>query len=652
MSNTPKATTKVSETAGSSGASGLDVLCVMAPVSQNADMKGRFFGNTDDLIAFHGFSDGADYCSFHFAETGLGVYFVGLPIITPGAIGRVNTSGNTGSSAVSAVAGGSGVLGEHSGSVKVLNGGTVGTDQIVLEVSADGGRSTRTVRLSTATSYTIPDIGVTLNFTVGTLNTGETVLTWFGSGPLSDATSRGTARQNLGAGTQAIRSILYIGDVATGPEAQGILDDLNTYETSNERFVYGRVSVKDRLPYSTLSHVQAIMTGSPALTFAEVGSTGDTITRATGSWLADGFAPGDWITITGTASNNVSGPCTAVTATVITMGSTDLTPEVTSVARVTATPTLTFAAAGHTITRSRGSWLDDGFRVGDVPTITGSVSNNTTLGAATAVTATVLTFGAGVVDESASSSAVTITAGQTKAAHVAAMAAQFASVDGPTAFRIDLGIGRARKASPYNKWQHRRPVTWAASLREYRNDLHVPAWRKSLGNTGWDLKDTQNQLVEYDDRADGSAASQARFTSFKTWGNGPSGAFISQCLTRASDSSLLSQTHNVSVVNLCCTTTQINTENAAIGVDLELDDAGHATAASLSQLASRVNQALKSDLLENKKGQGTRASSAVWTPSTDDILNVPNAVLTGVVKLQLKGTVHDINTKVAVASNG
>src|SRR5438309_1543319 len=100
MSNTPKATTKVSETAGASGASGLDVLCVMAPVAQNADMTGRIFGSTDAIVAFHGFSDGADYCAFHFDETGLGVYFVGLPIITPGVIGRVNTSGNTGTSAV------------------------------------------------------------------------------------------------------------------------------------------------------------------------------------------------------------------------------------------------------------------------------------------------------------------------------------------------------------------------------------------------------------------------------------------------------------------------------------------------------------------------------------------------------------------------
>ena len=484
MATTPKATTKVSETAGASGAAGLDVLCVMAPVAQNADMTGRLFGTTDDIIAFHGYSQGADYCSFHFDETGLNVYFVGLPIVTPGVISRVNQSGNTGTSTVSAVAGGAGCLDEHSGSVQVLTGGTVGTDQIVLSLSIDGGRSVKTVRLGTATSYVIPDINVTLNATVGTLIAGQTVLSWFGSGPASDATSRATARQNLAAGDQAIRSILFIGDIATGAEAQGILDQLNTYETANERFVYGRVSIKDRLPYSTLSKVVAIMTGSPALTFA---ASGFTVTRAAGSWLADGFAAGDWITFTGTASNNTALACTGVTATVLTFAS-GIANETTSLARVTATPKLTFVASSHTITRSRGSWLDDGFRVGDVPTITGSASNNTTLTAATGVTATVLTFASGVVDETVASSAVTLTAGQLKAAHVAAMNTQFADVTGPTAFRIDLGIGRARKASPYNQWSHRRPVTWAASIREYQNDLMVPTWRKQLGNTGWTSK--------------------------------------------------------------------------------------------------------------------------------------------------------------------
>ncbi len=652
MTTTPKATTSVSEASGASGASGLDLLCLMAPCVSNADMQGRIFGKSEDIAAFHGYNEGVEYSSFHFDETGKSILFVGLPITTPGVLSRFNTTGNTGSSVVSVTAGGTGILSAHQGSAKVKQGGTVGTDQIIITLSLDDNTTTKDIRVGTATSYAIPNVNATLNFGAGTLNAGDVVLTWVGSGPLSDATSRATARANLAQGDQAFRSILFLGDVATANEAQGILDQLNTYETANERFVFGRVSVVDRLPAATLSHTQARMTGNPSLTFAEVGATGDTITRATGSWLADGFVAGDYIQITNTSLNNISGKITGVSATVLTLDTADVAVETTSLAVVVTQPTLTFDSAAHTITRNRGSWLDDGFRIGDIPTVSGSASNNATLTAVTNVTATVMTFASGLVNETVSSSAVTVSAGQTKAQHVAAMTSTMASVSGPTAFRLDMGIGMARKASPYSLWNFRRSVQWAASLREYKNDIMVPTWRKDAGNTGWNLKDNSNVLVEYDDRADGSAASLGRFTSFKTWGNGPGGAYISNSLTRAEDSSLLSQTHNVAVVNLTCTTTQINTEDAAIGVDLELDDNGHATSASLSTIAQRVNQALKGDLLENKKGQGTRASSAVWIPSTTDILNIPNAIMTGVVRLQLKGTIHDITTKVAVRSNG
>src|SRR6185369_1317986 len=57
--------------------------------------------------------------------------------------------------------------------------------------------------------------------------------------------------------------------------------------------------------------------GSPTITFAEVGATGDTITRSRGSFLDDGFAADDRITVAGSVSNNFSNArITAVTATV------------------------------------------------------------------------------------------------------------------------------------------------------------------------------------------------------------------------------------------------------------------------------------------------------------------------------------------------
>lgn len=65
-------------------------------------------------------------------------------------------------------------------------------------------------------------------------------------------------------------------------------------------------------------------TGSVSVTFAVAsGGNGPTITRASGSWITDGFVVGDNITITGTASNNTTGTIGVLTATVMTLVTTD-----------------------------------------------------------------------------------------------------------------------------------------------------------------------------------------------------------------------------------------------------------------------------------------------------------------------------------------
>jgi hypothetical protein len=70
------------------------------------------------------------------------------------------------------------------------------------------------------------------------------------------------------------------------------------------------------------------MQGDTNLTFAEVGASGDTITRSSGSWLDDGFRVGDVITVAGSASNNIStGVIVTLTALVLTLDSTDLAAE-------------------------------------------------------------------------------------------------------------------------------------------------------------------------------------------------------------------------------------------------------------------------------------------------------------------------------------
>jgi hypothetical protein len=344
-----------------------------------------------------------------------------------------------------------------------------------------------------------------------------------------------------------------------------------------------------------------------------------------------------------------------LSASVITLDSEDLTPEVTSAATVIAYPTLTFAevgATGDTITRNRGSWLSDGFRVGDKITVSGTASNNFTAAAGIAtLSATVITLGTDdLTPEVIKTFDVTLTAGQTKAAWMAAADAAFATIDSDTAKRIDLAAGRGRVMSPFSGFAHRRSPAWAASLREYQHDLHIPSWRKKDGNTGFDLFDATGSLVEWDDNVDGGAGSAARFTTFRTWGNGPAGAYICRSLTRAGDGNILANTHNMAVVNLACAVTQAMTENF-IGRTPQLNDNGTATTDELKTLEAEVNAELDIQLLSSR-GEGKRASKAVWTANTNDVLNVDDGTLNGVLDLNLNGTIVTVNTTVRVRSNG
>lgn len=648
MATLPKATTTVSTVAGAPGA-GDDLICIWSPVPSNADLTARLYGSASAIYDYHGYSEGLEYAALHLRDTRKPVLFVGLPIDTAGAIGREDTTGNSGTSVSSIAAGGDGVLAEHDGVLKVVTGGTIGTDQILLELSLDGGTSYKKVRLGTANSYAIPYIGATVSFAAGTLVAGDTIHTWFGSAPRSASADWATARANLAAQLKQFRSIMLIGAVQNSTEAGAYRDELNAYETANDRFVYGRCEIPDRLPLAAASHTSANMTGGPSVTFAEVGATGDTITRAAGSFLADGFVAGDTVTISGTVSNNGDVVIDSLTATVITLDTDDLVDE-TVLATLVSQPTLTFANVAETITRNRGSWLDDGFRVGDTVTISGTASNDGT-GVIQTLTALVMTLDTGDVlaDETIKIGDVTLSAGQTKAAWMAAQDAAFASIDDEK--RIDIAAGRARRRSPFTDWNFRRSPAWAASIREYANkDIHVATWRKSDGPTGFNLFDEDNILVEWDDRVDGGAGSAARFTTFRTWANGPAGAFITQSLTRAGDGKVTSYTHNMAVVNKACTTVQTATEDV-IGRSLVLNDDGTATTDSLNTLQSEVNSALELALLQNR-GEGPRASSAVWTPSADDILNVAEATLTGVLELNLNGTIHSVSTTVRVRAGG
>lgn len=627
---------------------GVDTVCVIAPVATSADAVPRLFGSASAVIEQHGYGEGPEYVALHASATRKPVVFVGIPIATAGAVGREDTSGNTGTCVTTLAAGSSGVLHEHEGSLAVESGGTIGTDQIVLTLSLDDGVTTRRIRLGTASTLTIPDVGVTVSFAAGTLVAGDTIHTWFGTGPRGDATGWAAARAALAGQQKFFRSGLLIGDLQNGTEAASLLSEINAYKSENQRATMFRASVYDRLPLAVTSATTVAMTGAPSITFAEVGATGDTITRSAGSFVSDGFAAGDIITIAGSSSNDLTtaAAIASVTALVITLDTDDLADEgpVTGVS-ITGEGSFTFSDSADTIVRTRGSWLADGFRVGDSVTVADTSSNDGTY-TVTAVTATTLTLEVGdLADEVAPMTTPTVSAGQTKAAWMAEITTAFEAID--DAPRLSLGAGRARVYSPLTQWWYRRPVSWRDSVRSYQHDVHITTWRKSDGPTGDNLFDANGTLVEWDDRVDGEAASAARFTSYRTWSNGPVGAFIAVGATRAKDGTVLVLTHNQAVTDLAVNTCQLATEELVGRTEIK-DADGHLVEDALVTIESEVNQALESALLQDLKKEGPRASSVSWVASRDDDFSVAEPTLTGVLELNLNGTIFTVETSVRV----
>jgi hypothetical protein len=570
MATLPSATVTIDAAAGA-GAGGTGYCVVIAPVGTSADSTPRVFSSARGILAQHNYAPGVDYAALHIEATKKPVIFVGVPVATAGTFGQNDQSGVVGTSVITTTGT---PLEAVDAILTVTTGGTIGATGIKFTLSMDGGITEKTISLGTAVSYTVPYLGIVLNFAAGTLVAADE-FTFKTTAPMYDSAGLTAARVALAAQLKLARSFMPIGEVLNSTQAGWITTELNAYETSNERFAYARTSYVDRLPLAAKSKVVG-----ETLTFVEVGASGDTLTRSAGSWIADGFKTGQNITISGSVLNNIT----------------------------------------------------------------------TTLGI-TVTSATVITLGAEpddfVAEAATASEDVTITVAQTMAAWVSAADTALASIDAQK--RVDISLGRLRKQSPITGWSLRRPSAWAASIREYQHDLHIPTWAKEDGPLdGWSMLDEDGNVVEFDERTDGGGLA-GRFTCPRTWANGPNGSFIAMSLTRDTEGSLLSYTHNMAVANLGCTIVQKATENV-VGKVLQLNDDGTATSAALQIIEEAVNTDLEQALLrEFVPGEGPRASKAVWRASTDDNLGVVDATLTGTLDLQLQGTVVHVATVVKIS---
>lgn len=646
MASTPRSTVTVSQDAAAA-ASGSKRCVIMAPVVSNADMIPRLYTNYKSVLDRHGYAQGVDLAALHNDETGEQFMFIGLPIDTAGAVGQLDSSGNTGTSNVSIAVGADGALDECDVEVVVKKGGVVGTSLILLDVSLDGGRSFKTVRLGTATSYTIPHVGLVISATVGTLNEGDVVLTAKSTAPTASSASIQTARENLAAQQTQFGSAIVAFDSPNLAFAQAVTAQMNAYETANQRYAFARVSVEDRHAGAMTKQDTIVVTDA---TFAEVGASGDTITLGGGTWAALGAHSADMVKISGAsdAGNNKSAYVApaSITGAVITMGTTDLVNETGSDVVFTFSGKITFDETADTVTRSKGSFIGDGFKVGQTVTFDGTASNDGDF-VITTLSATVMGLESGDVAaaEVVAMADVTVTVAEAIEDWSERVDAAYAALDGEP--RISLSRGRGYKLSPILQASLRRPAGWAAHLTQYQHDVHIPTWQVALGTqSGWSLTDTDNQLVEYDDRVHGGTASQNKFTSFMTYSN-KAGVYLAQDLTREQDGLLLTVVANQATVDKACAICQSATEDE-IGQRPEVDGDGHATPAARSAIERRVNGKIDDIMLVNI-GEGVPVSSCKWTMDPNSDLSGATPTLLGTLEITLNGLVHSVSTVAKVS---
>lgn len=310
MATLPEANLTISESSGSLAGAG-SYCVVMGCVGQSADSVPRVMSSTKGLLAQYGYAPAVDYAALHFLKTRLPVIFIGLPIVAAGSVGSLDTSGVVGSSVVTVTPDVNGFLEETYASFTVTAGQTVGTDQIAGVLSLDGGVTSTPVRVGTANTYTIPNVGAVLNFAAGTLLVGD-VVTWRTKPPMWNGAGITAARNALAGQQNLSRSWMVVGDLPNSTLAGNVRDEANNYFTSNQRFVYARTQVADLLPLAKKSRVLV-----ESLTFV---ASAETCTRTAGSFLKDGFAAGggESVLISGTADNNGTLITASVTDTVMT----------------------------------------------------------------------------------------------------------------------------------------------------------------------------------------------------------------------------------------------------------------------------------------------------------------------------------------------
>lgn len=309
MATLPRATVRLVADGGGVGV-GTDLMCIMACTPSGTANVPKTHARVQAYLDDKGYCDGVEFAAHYVELTDLPFMEIKLDTATAGSVVSSDVTGVTGTSAVTWS--GAANMSEHL-QCHVVTGGTIGTAGIVIRISRDGGRTWgRNVRLGTATSYVIPNSGVTVNFAAGTLVADDLAVAHT-KGPMWDAAALTAGFNALAAQSQLPRLVVIIGDITTSTLLQNVMDEISAYETTDGRHARALVALRGKYP-------DCAMQGEPS--DVDFVASADTITRNTGSWVTDGFKVGMQITIDGTSSNDGTHTVVTVTPTVLTVGNT------------------------------------------------------------------------------------------------------------------------------------------------------------------------------------------------------------------------------------------------------------------------------------------------------------------------------------------
>lgn len=658
MAQRMNANTKATEGAAQSGPSSY-LAAVLSCMQKGTPAKFRIVNSADEVSSVNGFGEGYEFVANYNEIADGSVLFASLDTATAGAISNVDNTQVKGSSAASFTGT---PYDDEQLQVKVAddgnqgNGTAVGTAGISIQYSRDGGLTwSRARRLGTATSYAIASVGVTVTFSAGTLKTGD-LASCYCKSPKWDSTALTAAITALLARSDKPRAIMVCGDCPDRTTLQELIAQAAALRAGN-RFTRLFFNLRDYLPKAVFQGSRTF-TASLAAAIVSVNAAGKTYTRTTGSWLDDGFVNGDTVNWAGfvNAGNNGRHVITALTATVMTVAEV-LVDEI-DVGNTTCSTlgeSLVAASATKKYTRTVGSWLTDGFAVGQTATITGFVNaGNNGPHVITAVTALDLTVAEVLVDELAPVFGVTASAQELDSTWTAALG----GVVGDTLATelVDQGVspygGRGRRVSPTDGSNKRRPASWWALMRWMQHDPAVAPYRVSdgpLDGGNITIVDANGDPEDHDERTMGGLLDN-RISCLESKDD-RTGVFASLALTLDNDNAVLSRVQTAGVSDIISDVVQTATSNK-LGSSPQTNKDGTLTEAAARAIEDYVRGEIEKKVLTKGPLDGLPQASSVDSVSISRSVNVltPGALVPTVTKWTPLGVLEQIENTVQANS--